>query len=57
MKLNPNYSTAHHWYSLYLLDAGRIDEAKAEIKLAHEIDPLSLIHSSPCAATRALLTC
>jgi serine/threonine protein kinase/tetratricopeptide (TPR) repeat protein len=43
IKLNPNYSTAHHWYSLYLLDAGRIDEAKAEIKRAHEIDPLSLI--------------
>jgi len=41
--LNPNYPTAHHWYSLYLLDAGRVAEAKAEIKRAHELDPLSLI--------------
>jgi len=43
IKLNPNYSTAHHWYSLYLLDLGRNDEAMAEIKRAHELDPLSLI--------------
>jgi len=43
IKLNPNYSTAHHWYNLYLLDMGRIDEAMAEIKRAHELDPLSLI--------------
>jgi len=43
IKLNANYSTAHHWYSLYLLDLGRIDEAMAEIKRAHELDPLSLI--------------
>src|SRR5205807_4673870 len=25
IKLNPNYSTAHHWYSIYLLDLGRND--------------------------------
>jgi serine/threonine protein kinase/tetratricopeptide (TPR) repeat protein len=43
IKLNPNYPTAHHWYSLYLLDVGRNDEAKAEIKRALELDPLSLI--------------
>ena len=43
IELNPNYPTAHHWYSLYLLDAGRVAEAKAEIKRAHELDPLSLI--------------
>ena len=24
IKLNPNYPTAHHWYSLCLLDLGRI---------------------------------
>jgi serine/threonine-protein kinase len=27
IELNPNYPTAHHWYSLCLLDVGRIDEA------------------------------
>lgn len=43
IKLNPNYPTAHHWYSLCLLDEGRTAEAKAEIKRAHELDPLSLI--------------
>ena len=43
IKLNPNYPTAHHWYSLFLLDLGRIGEAKAEITRAHELDPLSLI--------------
>ena len=41
--LNPNYPTAHHWYSLYLLDVGRVAEAKAAIKRAQELDPLSLI--------------
>lgn len=29
IKLSPNYATAHHWYSLLLLDLGRIDEAMA----------------------------
>jgi TolB-like protein/Flp pilus assembly protein TadD len=43
IKLNPNYPTAHLWYSTYLLDLGRNDEAMAEVKRAHELDPLSLI--------------
>ncbi len=43
IELNPNYPTAHHWYSLFLLDAGRVAEAKAAIKRAQELDPLSLI--------------
>ena len=41
IELNPNYSTAFHWYSICLLSLGRIDEALAEIKHAHELDPLS----------------
>ena len=41
IELNPNYSTAPHWYSICLLSLGRIDEALAEIKHAHELDPLS----------------
>ncbi len=40
--LNPNYATAHHWYSGYLRDVGRFDEALAESKRAQELDPLSL---------------
>jgi eukaryotic-like serine/threonine-protein kinase len=43
IELKPNYPTAHHWYSLYLLDVGRVAEAKAAIKRAQELDPLSLI--------------
>ena len=43
IELNPNYATAHHWYSEYLLAMGRNDEALAEIKRAQELDPLSLI--------------
>jgi DNA-binding winged helix-turn-helix (wHTH) protein/TolB-like protein/Tfp pilus assembly protein PilF len=39
--LNPNYATAHHWYSEYLAAMGRFDEALVEIRRAKEIDPLS----------------
>ena len=43
ISLNPNYSTAHHWYSVYLTAMERPDEAAAEIRRAHELDPFSLI--------------
>ena len=44
IELNPNYATAHHWYSdTVLLPMGRFDEAVAEMKRAQELDPLSLI--------------
>ena len=43
LKLNPNYATAPHWYSVCLLSLGRTDEAMAEIKRAHELDPLSVV--------------
>jgi TolB-like protein len=42
-ELNPNYPTAHHWYSRYLRGLGRTDEAYREIKRAEELDPLSLV--------------
>lgn len=41
IELNPNYATAHQWYSEYLAGIGRFDEALAEIRRAEEIDPLS----------------
>lgn len=41
--LNPNYATAHHWYSDFLAMKGREDEAMREIKLAVSLDPLSSI--------------
>jgi len=46
LRSNPNYATAHHWYSLHLLDTGRVDEAMRELKIAEELDPLSpMIHA------------
>jgi serine/threonine-protein kinase len=41
--LNPSYSTAHLWLSLYLVAIERIDEALAEIRLALDLDPLSRV--------------
>jgi TolB-like protein/Tfp pilus assembly protein PilF len=49
IELNPNYATAHHWYSLFLSNLGRFEEAKAEIRRAHELDPLSPIISNTIA--------
>ena len=50
IELNPNYSVAHHWYSLTLKMLGRLDEALAEIKCAQELDPLSLIINATVAS-------
>ncbi len=43
IELNPNLSTANHWYCGFLLQTGRIDDALREIKRAQELDPLSSI--------------
>jgi len=43
ISLNPNYASAHHFYSILLLTAGRQSEALVEIRRAQELDPLSLI--------------
>ena len=42
IELNPNYATARHWYAHYLTAMGRQSEAVIQIKLARELDPLSL---------------
>lgn len=42
IELNPNYPTAHQWYAVYLMSAGRFEEALAETRRALELDPLSL---------------
>ena len=41
--LNPNYASAHHFYSILLMASGRQSEAVLEIRRAQELDPLSLI--------------
>ncbi len=43
LDLNPNYPTAHHWYTWYLLVTERLAEAAEEIRWAQALDPLSLI--------------
>ena len=50
IELNPNYSVAHHWFSLTLRVLGRLDESLAEIKRALELDPLSLIINTSAAS-------
>lgn len=41
--LNPAYATAHLWMALYLATVDRMDDALAEIELAHALDPLSRV--------------
>jgi TolB-like protein/Tfp pilus assembly protein PilF len=43
IELDPNYTTAHHWYSHCLLPLGRTDESLAESKRALELEPLQLV--------------
>jgi serine/threonine protein kinase/Flp pilus assembly protein TadD len=43
IELNPNYPTAYHWYSIFLKNVGRNDEAATTIKRAQELDPLSSV--------------
>ena len=47
--LNPSYVTAHHWYAYCLMAQTRVPEALREIRLAQELDPLSLIISTDVA--------
>src|ERR1700674_1658141 len=42
LPLNPNYATAHHWYSHYLVAMGRLDEAVNELERARDLDPFSV---------------
>ncbi len=42
IELNPQYTTAHHWYSHYLVSAGRLPESLAASRRALAIDPVDL---------------
>ncbi|WP_109488589.1 winged helix-turn-helix domain-containing tetratricopeptide repeat protein [Occallatibacter savannae] len=42
IELDPNYATAHHWYSHYLVFAGRFEQALSEIQIARQLDPYSV---------------
>ncbi len=43
IQLNPNYSTAHFYYSAFLCMIGRPDKAREHINKALELDPFSFI--------------
>jgi len=43
IELNPNYATAHHFYSDMLLARGNFEKALQELEKARELDPLSPI--------------
>ncbi len=47
--LNPSYATAHHWYAYCLIAQVRVEEALREIRLAQQLDPLSLIINTDVA--------
>lgn len=42
IELNPNDPVAHQWHAVYLLAAGRPDDAMNEIRTGQRLDPLSL---------------
>jgi TolB-like protein len=47
IELDPNYATAHHWYSRGpLLMLGEFDRAITQAKRALELDPVSLINNA-----------
>ncbi len=43
LRLNPDYATAHLWHGWYLATTGDFEHAIAELRRAHELDPLSLV--------------
>lgn len=43
IQFNPNYATAHHWYAFFLSLQARHEEAMKEIRIAAQLDPLSII--------------
>src|SRR4029450_11414676 len=43
LELDPEYTTAHHWYSHCLIVLGRTDESLAESKRPLELEPLHLV--------------
>ena len=46
IELNPEHAVAHHWFGLFLIAMGREKEAEAELRTAHELDPLSLSNNA-----------
>lgn len=43
IELNAKYPTAHQWYASYLMQMGKFERAKQEIREAQQLDPFSPI--------------
>jgi serine/threonine protein kinase/tetratricopeptide (TPR) repeat protein len=44
VEISPRYATAHHWYATNcLLPLRRFDQARAELQMACDLEPLSLV--------------
>jgi len=43
ISLNPNYPTAHHWFSIFLRIKGQTDDSIREINEAQRLDPMSSV--------------
>ena len=54
LELNPNYATAHQWYSEFLTTVGRFDEAEREGQKALSLDPMSPIINAVVAWNRTM---
>jgi len=55
ISLEPNEATPHHWYSILLSRAGRLDAALTQARRAQELDPTSAIIALNLANTYLLL--
>jgi tetratricopeptide (TPR) repeat protein len=51
IELSPGYSTAHHWYSTFLMSLGRFPESFAQMNKAQQLDP----HSAAILADKGFL--
>ena len=49
LQLNPGYSTARHWYGLYLAATDDLEGALREIGVARRLDPLSPVTNAALA--------
>jgi TolB-like protein/tetratricopeptide (TPR) repeat protein len=55
ISLNPGYAQARHWFGLdFLALRGRLEEGLAQLRTAHDLDPLSLIIREGCGYVQIL---
>ncbi len=50
IELNPSYATAAHWYGMFMMMMGRLDESLRQLEAAAALDPLS----PPIQTSRAM---